>query len=97
MRTGFFGTWTDAEAALPTETDEYIVHIEGAGTTATLWWNNKKKIFFEEMDDGTILTYKVTHWMPMPAPPPSKPFRASLFDIWKDEAVERPNKDFNLV
>ena len=97
MSNGTFGYWSDASVSLPTESDEYIVHIEGAASTTTLWWNDKHKYFFSEDGDIYIIYSNVTHWMPMPPAPLVRSHRRSFFDLWKDEARVLSNSDFNLV
>lgn len=56
----------------PTEADEYIVMIKGAGSSTTLLYDPIKKIWFEEDARGNVERYVITHWMPMPEPPMKK-------------------------
>ena len=41
---------------------EVLVMIQGAYTATTLYWDGER--FYDE-----ARSYKVTHWMPLPAPP----------------------------
>ena len=45
---------------------EVLVMIQGAYTATTLYWDGER--FYDE-----ARSYKVTHWMPLPAPPDRRP------------------------
>ena len=53
----------------PTEADEYIVMIKGAGSPTTLLYDPIERIWFEEDAHGNVERYVITHWMPMPQAP----------------------------
>lgn len=53
----------------PTEADEYIVMIKGAGSATTLLYDPIEKIWFEEDAHGNVDQYVITHWMPLSEAP----------------------------
>ena len=63
-----FGHWIPVSEKKPTVADEYVVMIQGAASPTTLYYLPSEDIFFTETEGDTV-TYRVTHWMPLPEAP----------------------------
>ena len=50
------------------EDPTYIVMINGAQMPTTLFFDPDNNLWYEMRDDGEVVGYTVTHWMPMPLP-----------------------------
>lgn len=55
--------WISVEEP-PARPGFYLVMIQGAKQATMLWWS-----ICGEWYDNPAITYRVTHWMPLPVPP----------------------------
>lgn len=58
--------WRDAKTDPPNKPGEYIVMIEDAKKSTTLWYSGRD---WADISAYKVTYYDVTHWMPLPEPP----------------------------
>ena len=59
------GKWIPASDP-PEDHNEYLVMIKGANRPTALWYSPNSGTWHE---CGALISYPVTHWMPLPQPP----------------------------
>ena len=72
---------------------EVLVMIQGAYTATTLYWDGER--FYDE-----ARSYKVTHWMPLPAPPGKDnnvPTKAQNEPLTSDELLKMDGEPVYVV